>query len=457
MSGRTTRATGTIKSPQEESSREDHMVVWPVRPTSNETVIQLLVEQSLGDQNPVKSLLKLQHDRRFEYVAGKRLILTSLVQAERRAFQELESTDRCPKSLLACISHSGELIKAPLTDELCMEWALLMADELNYLSRQEVLSPYHQDIGLHACAILERLMDWWSRPDASEIPQSAAQAIVRAMEQLVCSPAIADLVRTERSLDGAVFLAGVIHLAASLGDPVVVEQIIELLPSIFAVCQELCPAEFRREVTDSLPEEHDHPTYAESDTSALLDEPDVGDKGKIIDADSMEAALLERESAEANQQDAVINAWEDAYLLNLLVVNLLSEGAHRAHILVDILRSCPCNAKVWTPTLDALIGTSHDTFQQLLPELLTRSMAEPLGGVTVLQIADFKRRTGNADAEDPFPALVAALRQLPGAERKDLLKDCKDLLLNQTDLFSKPEVTRQALKRLHVELKKPSC
>ncbi len=457
MSDRTTRATGTIQSPQKESSREDNMVMWPARPTPNETVIQLLVEKSLGEPNPVESLLKLQHDRRFEYVVGKRLILTSLVQAERAAFQELESTDKLPKSLLACISHLGELIKAPLTDELCITWALLMTDELNYLSRQEVLSPDHQDIGLHACAILERLMDWWSGPDASEIPQRAVQAIVQAMEQLVCSPAIADLVRTERSLDGAVFLAGVIHLAASLGDPVVVEQIIELLPSTFAVCQELCPAEFCREGTDSLPEEHDDPTYAESDTSALLDDPDVGDKGKIIDPNSPEAALIERELAEANHQDAVINAWEDAYLLNLLVVNLLSEGAHRAHILVDILRSCPCKAKVWTPTLDALIGTSHETFQKLLPELLTRSMAEPLGGVTVLQIADFKQRTRNADAVDPFPALVAALKQLPRAERNDLLKDCKDLLLDHTDLFSKPAVTKQALKRLHAELKKPSC
>jgi hypothetical protein len=457
VSGRTTRATGTIESPQKKSSREDDMVVWPERPTPNATVIQLLVEKSLGEQDPVESLRSLQHDQRFQYGVGQRLILTSLVKAERRAFQELESTDKLPQSLLACISHLGELIKVPLTDELCMTWALLMADELNYLSRQEVLSPDHQDIGLHACAILERLMDWWSRPDASEIPHSAVQAIVQAMEQLVCSPAIADLVRTERSLDGAVFLAGVIHLAASLGDPVVVEHIIDLLPSMFAVCQELCPAEFCREVTDSLPEEHDHPTYAESDTSALIDEPDVGDKGKIIDADSTEAALLERELAEANQQDAVINAWEDAYLLNLLVVNLLSEGAHRAHILVDILRSCPCNAKVWTPTLDALIGISHEIFQKLLPELLTRSMAEPLGGVTVLQIADFKQRTRNEDAEDPFPALVAALKQLPRAGRNRLLKDCKDLLLDQTDLFSEPEVTKRALKMLHAELKKPSC
>jgi hypothetical protein len=78
-----------------------------------------------------------------------------------------------------------------------------------------------------------------------------------------------------------------------------------------------------------------------------------------------------------------------------------------------------------------------------------------LGGAIVLQIADFSSRTGNDEATDPCAALVAALRQLPREERNALLKQCKELLSEEPELFADPAVTKQALQRLHAELKKP--
>ncbi len=463
----------------EEPKHLNELSLGRPKPTPNQLVIELLVDSAIDSANPVSSLILLQHDQRFRYAGGQRMILASLARVERAAFQELELTDRFSERLTGCISHLGELFKnfidsshgnkrgakkttalqklgpSALTDELCTTWAYLMTDQLTYLSLQRELGLEQLSMGLHACAVLQHLMDWWSRPDAPELPERAGHAVVQTMEQLLCSPAIADLLARDRSLDGATLLEGLIHLAASLGDPVILEQLIDLLPGTFAVCQELCPEEFCRDDLDDLDEQSESPDYYQEHTSMSADDHGTDNKGEEIDADSPEAASLEAELRETTLQDAVIDAWERVFRLNLLAFNLVPERSHRVDILTEILRSCPSEADVWAPILDALIAASHKSYKEFLPVLLTRAMADPLGGLIVLQIADFTPRTKNTEAVDPFPALVVALRRLPRQQRNDLLKDCKDLLWDQTDLFSKPAVTKQALKRLHTELKKP--
>jgi hypothetical protein len=316
-----------------------------------------------------------------------------------------------------------------------------MTDELTYLADQETLSPDQISLGLHACAILQSLVDWWSRPDAPELPQRAT------LEQLLGSPAIVDLVETDRSLDGAALLEQLIYLSGSLGDPVILEEVADLLPSTFAVCQELCPELFSRPEEDDLSDDSENPYDSSVDSFAS--------SAEKIDADSPEAKFIESDLAQADLENALIDAWERVFKLNLLAFESMPERAHRADTLIDILRSCPSDSEVWCLLLDALITTSHQSLKELLPELLSRAQDDPLGGAIVLQIADFSSRTGNDEATDPCAALVAALRQLPREERNALLKQCKELLSEEPELFADPAVTKQALQRLHAELKKP--
>lgn len=459
-----------------QTSSEDPLVI-PQKPISNSLIVDVLVDSALHSCNPVEALMDLQQDQRFRYGAGQRMILSTLLEAERKGFRSLEAGEPFSDTLASCISHRGELFdnvlnseefeESPkveqaesllfkhnyLTDDICSAWTHLMTDEVRYLATQESWDPDQRTMVCHACEVLVSLSAWWCREEAPKVAKHAGHAVVEAMERVIKSEALRDLLKTDRSLEGALVLREVFNLAGQLGDPVLSEELIELLPDIFQICQELCPEDFSKDFDED--EDTVDQDFDESEQLSEYKDMDSEEEAEEVEADSAEAQMLQLQIDEAELEDETITAWEDLLQLTLLAFGGLSEQGHRAEILLEVLHNTPSDSPIWMQTLDTLIAASDEAFLDFLPELIDRALTEDMGEMIILSVADFSERTQHPTAQDPMPVLSVALRQLPKDLRRALLRDAKELLDDCPELFPDPEVTLAALKRLHAELKKP--
>jgi hypothetical protein len=448
----------------------------PQKPVSNSLVVDVLVDSALHGCDPVEALKNLQQDQRFRYGAGQRMILSALLEAERKSFRSLEAGEPFSDTLASCIRHRGELIDGVLdsqevadepqtdvplfkhnyiTDDICSSWTHLMTDELRYLANQESWDPDQRAMACHACEVLISLSAWWCREEAPKSAKHAGHAVVEAMECVVKSEALREVLKTDRSLEAAVVLRQVFYLSGQLGDPVLSEELIELLPDIFQICQELCPEDFSRDVDEDVDEDLADEEYFQSEQVSEYEDIEDDEQAEVLEVDSVEAQMLELQIEEAELQDETITAWEDLFQLTLFAFGALPEQEHRAEILLDVLHKSRSDSAIWMETLDTLIAASDEAFLDFLPELIDRALSDDMGEMIILSVADFSERTQHPTAQDPLPVLSVALRQLPKDIRRALLRDAKELLQENPELFPDPETTFAALKRLYTELKKP--
>lgn len=425
-------------------------------------IISGLVADALDNECALEELIKLQRTNWFAYPRAQQWLMDEVWSQERKEFDQLLQTCECSDRLRGCMNHRGELFdkyaqprhSEGLGSDVVLNqriaWADLMTEELEYLGRQAQWHDHHRMMATHACGVMSKLLEAWTLPANGEVPPHVLPRLLDAMRAIAQGAPLKRLLSQEFSHEETVVLSGFVMLAAALDDIELTEEVADLLPTIFELCQTHLPEDFCKVQLDDVDfdDEFDDDDIDDSDMSDQrtdflseefaedMNESLISEGYEILDEEEVlsDPAALYSQYLEA-ERESLKEVLVPSLGLCLREVRRAPVREARIEYLQNIILSSPIGMVLWQEVVDTLIFISPSGFNDVLPLLLQRCVNDIGGGDCILGIADYSFRKDLEWNGGPLPALAKELKAMKDSDRRGLLQSASEFLDEGPDLF----------------------
>ena len=477
-------AERTLHSEQERASGDSTLsAIKFIRPTE---IIPGLVADALERNGPIGELITLQQRRCFAYPKAQQWLMDDLWGKEREEFDLLKRTGECSERLDRCMGHRGELfgkfaqpsdptdIARDVVPNQRIAWADLMTEELEYLGAQAQWLDYHRAMAVHACGVMNRLLEGWTLPANGSIPPHLLPRLLDATRSILQGAPFKRLIGQDFSLEEAVVLSEVVTLAASLDDLELSEEVASLLPTVFTLCEKHLPEEFCKKLSNDIDfddgcydDEFDDDQFGDDEFDDTFEGDDrQADSDSTESDDDTDGPLVEPRYEILDEEEVVndptfiysqYSEAEEESLREVLVPSLglclrelrrVPAREDRIEYLQETLTSFPMGMVLWQEVADTLISVSPHSFTDFLPLFLDKCIDDECGGLRILGVADYSFRKQLDPCDGPLPALVVWLKAMGVSDRQALLESAADFLDQAPELFSDSSAAEDGFRML---------